>query len=222
MTKSGERIEGRGWTVGEATVTLFELTLGVERLEIPRDQIVAIMPQRDGGATVPLTQESFWGWTSNGSLLRLSQTKGRFGLTALPEIEKTPEEFSSVWVGLASEGRKLISGLEGQINVPAVYFEGELSTVKEIRLSSDGWNWETEEGAAVVKPMEETPVIFFDQPWVANIDEGQLVTVDDQILIIDSVGCILEEWNGDQVVLKLEGKELRLAWEQVRSLRLPK
>ena len=57
---------------------------------------------------------------------------------------------------------------------------------------------------------------------MANIDEGQLVTVDDQILIIDSVGCILEEWNGDQVVLKLEGKELRLAWEQVRSLRLPK
>ena len=222
VTKSGERIEGRGWTIGEDTVTLFELTLGVERLEIPRDQIVAIMPQRDGGATVPLTQESIWGWTSNGSLLRLSQTKGRFGLTALPEIEKSPEEFSSVWVGLASEGRKLISGLEGQINVPAVYFEGELSTVKEIRLLSDGWNWETEEGAAVVKPIEETPVIFFDQPWVANIDEGQLVTVDDQILIIDSVGCILEEWNGDQVVLKLEGKELRLAWEQVRSLRLPK
>ena len=106
--------------------------------------------------------------------------------------------------------------------MPAIYFERELSTVKEIGLSSEGWNWETEKGVAVAEPVEETPVIFFDQPSVANINEGQLVTVDDQILIIDSVGCILEEWNGDRVVLKLEGKELRLAWEQVRSLRLPK
>ena len=106
--------------------------------------------------------------------------------------------------------------------MPSVYFEGELSTVKEIRLSNEGWNWKTEEGTAVFRPVNETPVIIFDQPSVASIDEGQLVTVDDQILIIDSVGCVLEEWNGDRVVLKLEGKELRVAWDQVRSLRFPK
>ena len=222
VTKSGERIEGRGWTIGENAVTLSELTLGVEQLEIPRDQIVAIMPQRDGGATVPLTQESFWGLTSNGSLLRLSRNEGSFSLTLLPEIEKSPEDFSSVWVGLASEGRKQLGRLEGQVEVPAVYLEGKLSTVKEVRLSKESWNWVSDDGTAVVTPVDQTPLILFEQPSAANIETGQLVTVDDQILIIDSVGCTLEEWNGDRVVLRLGEKELRVPWDQVRSLRFPK
>ena len=222
VTKSGERIEGRGWTIGENAVTLSELTLGVEQLEIPREQIVAIMPQRDGGATVPLTQESFWGLTSNGSLLRLSRNEGSFSLTLLPEIEKSPEDFSSVWVGLASEGRKQLGRLEGQVEVPAVYLEGKLSTVKEVRLSKESWNWVSDDGTAVVTPVDQTPLILFEQPSAANIETGQLVTVDDQILIIDSVGCTLEEWNGDRVVLRLGEKELRVPWDQVRSLRFPK
>ena len=222
VTKSGERIEGRGWTIGENAVTLSELTLGVEQLEIPRDQIVAIMPQRDGGATVPLTQESFWGLMSNGSLLRLSRSEGSFSLTLLPEIEKSPEDFSSVWVGLASEGRKQLGRLEGQVEVPAVYLEGKLSTVKEVRLSKESWNWVSDDGTAVVTPVDQTPLILFEQPSAANIETGQLVTVEDQILIIDSVGCTLEEWNGDRVVLRLGEKELRVPWDQVRSLRFPK
>ena len=106
--------------------------------------------------------------------------------------------------------------------MPAVYLEGKLSTVKEVRLSKESWNWVSDDGTAVVTPVDQTPLILFEQPSAANIETGQLVTVDDQILIIDSVGCTLEEWNGDRVVLRLGEKELRVPWDQVRSLRFPK
>lgn len=220
VTQAGEKVEGTGWVIEQAGVKFSALTVGEMQVDYPRHEVAALIQHfYDSDASV--NQTSLWGRTSNGSVLRLKAVDSALVPVLFAETRLGLEEFACLWNGYVFEPDKTLESLPAESQFPVRQIEEGVAPVKRLELKAQGWEIEEADGTVSDYTSEALPMIFVRAAPQVPPGQGRLLTVDEQLLVIDGNWISLVDWDASGVTLSLGEEKLVLGWDQVRYLRFP-
>ncbi len=220
VTHAGEKVEGKGWAIERAGVKFSALTVGEIQAEYRRDEVAALI-QHFYDSDTSANPTSLWGRASNGSVLRLTVVESAL----VPELSVATrlgiDEFTCLWSGYVFEPDKALESIPAESQFPLQQNEGRVESVNRLGLKTQGWEIEEADGTLSDYTSGTLPTVFVRPAPQIPPGQGRLLTVDEQLLVIDGSWISLVDWDASGVTLRLGEEPLVLRWNQVRYLRFP-
>ena len=220
VTRSGEKVEGTGWVIDKNGIEYSALTVGDLQVTYPRDEIAALI-QHFYDSEAAANQPTLWGQTANGSLLRLETMDDSLTAELTPNTTFRIEDFSCLWSGYVFDQDKILKSLPAEVEFPVQAVDEKIESVKGLGLTEQGWRIEGPDGTLIDYDAGSLPLVILRPAPAIAPQLGRLLTVDEQLLVIDGQWVSLVDWDDTGVELKLGEQQLTLPWDQVRYLRFP-
>ena len=216
LLTTGERIKCRNIERAGDTISLSELSIGVDEVKVPVGEIAALMPATESAKAPEVITTDCTVLLNDGSILRAN---GGETLTTDDDKEIPTEKLVALW-GFGSSLTLPEDDAWPEAGALLVERDKVYKKLPEWKL---GEKWiEAPQLALFDFTYSDSPIIWFKRPAEAVKGAGVLRRASGEAYVLhEKANFQLVDWNAKEVTLKNGKVEFTVPFEEVLTLRLP-
>lgn len=221
LLASGERVHAESVAVGAESIDLARLSIGVDKLSVPRSEVAVLVPPRlsETQAVAEATYQHCFVRLSDGSVLRAAGDEG-LKLVRFPSLPLTPDRLSALWGSKTDLIEPQDADWQGD---SALWFAGpgDIRPLSQWRLGSD--RVEAPEISDASFGYADSPLFWFRKPSPRPDTSGVLRLTNGEEIVLSSEkeGFALLEWSAESVTIGSGQEKWTIPLKEAASLVLP-